>query len=59
MDELAARRALCQKVWNAYKGEIFDWCGHELAVEITADKLGMKIRTVREMVAKGDPSTFL
>lgn len=58
-DELAARRARDQLIWQTYKGEIFDWCGHWLALEITAGKLGLPISVVSASVAKGDPRTFL
>ena len=51
------RRALAhaeaiQHVIDTYKGEITDWCHHDLAIEIAADKLGLKQGTVRDIIAR-------
>lgn len=58
-DDLTQIRELHERVWQAYKGEIYDWCGHVLAIEITADKMHMKISDVRRIVERRDAGEFL
>lgn len=43
-------------VWRAYKSEITDWCGHQLAIELTAEKLGLSQEAVRRVIARHDIS---
>lgn len=39
-----------QLVLQAYKNEITDWCGHDLACELTAQKTGVSETEVRRLV---------
>jgi DNA-directed RNA polymerase specialized sigma24 family protein len=47
---LALEEAIAHIV-QTYKNEITDWCGHDLAIEIAADKLGLQESTVRRIIA--------
>lgn len=38
-------------VIRKYKQEIMDWCGHDLACQLVADKLNMSERLVRNIVS--------
>lgn len=40
------------KVIEAYKNEMFDWCDHDLACHLVANKLSIEERIVRNVVAK-------
>lgn len=42
--------ALEQLVLQAYKNEIYDWCGHDLACELAAQKTGVSETEVRRLV---------
>lgn len=46
-----ARAEAVEHVLRTYRGEITDWCDHDLACEITADKCGISERVVRNIVA--------
>lgn len=55
--ELTLRRQLRERerertatVLKAYKNEITDWCGFDLAVELVAQKTGISEREVRAIV---------
>jgi hypothetical protein len=53
IDLTARRRALeAQRITviAAYKSEIYDWCGHDFAIELTSQKLGVPERAVRTIV---------
>jgi len=39
------------RIIQLYKGEIYDWCGHDLACELVAHKGGVPERVVRRIVA--------
>lgn len=58
-DELAALRKLGEAIWKSYRGEIWDWCGHHLAVELTAERFAIPRAAVERIVARHDASTFL
>lgn len=40
-----------EHVVRMYKGEIMDWCGHDLACAIVSEKLHISERTVRHVIA--------
>jgi len=40
-----------EHVLRTYRSEITDWCGHDLACEITASRLNIPDRIVRNIVA--------
>lgn len=40
------------RIVHMYKGEIYDWCGHDLACEIVSQKSGVHERIVRSIIAK-------
>jgi hypothetical protein len=42
MEFKRTREAARLRVIATYKSEIFDWCGHVLAVELTAQKTGLR-----------------
>jgi hypothetical protein len=46
----SARAEAIEHVIRTYRGEIYDWCGHDLACEIAADKLGISERVVRNII---------
>lgn len=53
VDELATARAarvLLRRVAKLYKEEIEQWCGHDLACELVAQKTGMSEADVRRIV---------
>lgn len=39
------------RIVEMYRQEIYDWCGHDLACEIVAGKVGVHQRIVRNIVA--------
>jgi len=48
-----AKRRITERtalIVRTYKGEVTDWCGHDLACEITANKLDIPDREVRAAV---------
>lgn len=48
-----SREVLLQRnehVIRTYRDEITDWCGHDLACEITAERLNIPERIVRNIV---------
>jgi hypothetical protein len=58
MDELKilrdAKIALARersRIIQLYKHEIYDWCSHDLACELVAQKSGVPGRTVRKIIA--------
>jgi hypothetical protein len=43
-----------EEIVKAYKAEIFDWCGHDLAIELAAEKLGItRVRVLVEVLRAG------
>jgi hypothetical protein len=40
------------RIVQLYKLEIYDWCGHDLACQLVAEKTGLPERIVRNIVDK-------
>jgi hypothetical protein len=41
-----------QEILKSYKCDITDWCGHKLAVEVTANRLGVSQAQVESVVRR-------
>lgn len=41
-----------QEILKSYKCDITDWCGHKLAVEVTAKRLGVSETLVESVVRR-------
>lgn len=39
------------RIVQLYKGEIYDWCGHDLACSLVAEKTGIHERVIRGIIA--------
>ena len=59
MNELAVIRAAHERqqresarIVHLYRQEIYDWCGHDLACQIVAERVGIPERIVRNIIDK-------
>jgi hypothetical protein len=50
-DEKSALKRSHSRIIQLYKQEIFDWCDHDLACKLAAEKGGVPERIVRGIVA--------